>query len=417
MNRNPSKMNAYQLEFHISRQARQRYQFNQSLFATNGNVIFADFQAARLFAQKMNETRDLTAFPEKAVRAGEINAMGLLDEILHQLIETYRIQRNPPAMELALEWVNGRLGQPAVDQMLFEFADQFPARDVYQGLITTKDYLEVESLRSDGRRVPNRELLLEELLMLWLANENPALLPYADLFDDTELELKTIYSKVFPELDAFFATQPKFGPDDLNLIDLLRAPAMAHPDSLFEQLEFVRSRWGGFVSSILLRLLTSLDMIREEQKPVFGVGGDAQAFVYEYHGWEYEIEPERFSQDEYWMPNLVLMAKNTYVWLDQLARKYKRPIQHLDQVPEEELALMGRWGFTGLWLIGLWERSQASQKIKQLRGNPDAVASAYSLFSYDIAADLGGDEAYQTLRAKAAWHPPGVRYGSQPHGN
>jgi len=410
MNRDLTKIIPYQFEFHISRQARQNYDFEQSLFATNGNVIFADFQAARLFAQKMNEKRDLAVHPERSVRAGEINAMGLMDEILHQLIEAYRVQRNPPVMELALEWVNSRLGQPAVDLVLFEFADQFPARDVYQGLITTSEYLQGESLRPDGRLVPNRELLLEELLMLWLANENPALQPFGDLFDDSELELKTVYSKVFPELDAFFTAQPKFGPDNLNLIDLLRAPARAHPHSLFEQLEFVRSRWGGFVASILLRLLTSLDMIREEQKPVFGVGGDAQSFVYEYHGPEYEIEPERFSQDEYWMPNLVLMAKNTYVWLDQLARKYKRPIQHLDQVPEEELALMGRWGFTGLWLIGLWERSQASQKIKQLRGNPEAVASAYSLYSYDIAADLGGDEAYQTLRAKAWRH--GIRLAS-----
>jgi len=410
MKRNHSNVTAYQLEFHISRQARQHYDFSQSLFTTDGNVIFADFQAARLFAQKMNEKRDLAVYPERAVRAGEINAMGLMDEILHQLIEAYRIQQNPPAMELALEWVTDHLGRQAVDQVLLEFADQFPARDVYLGLMTSRDYFEGESLRSDGRRVSNRELLLEEMLMLWLANENPALQPYADLFDDAELELKTAYSKIFPELDAFFATQPKFGPDNLNLIDLLRAPAKAHPYSLFDQLEFVRSRWGGFVASIFLRLLTSMDMIREEQKPVFGVGGDAQAFVYEYHGPEYEIEPERFSQDEYWMPNLVLMAKNTYVWLDQLARKYKRPIQHLDQVPEEELALMGRWGFTGLWLIGLWERSQASQKIKQLRGNPDAVASAYSLFSYDIAADLGGEEAYQILRAKAWRH--GIRLAS-----
>ncbi len=410
MNRNISIMNPYRLEFHISRQSRQRYQFNQSLFATNGNVIFADFQAARLFAQKMNDKRDLVVHPEKVVRAGEINAMGLIDEIMHQLIEAYRVQRNPPAMELALEWVNSRLGQPAVDQVLLEFADQFPAHAVYQGLMSAMEYLQGESLRPDGRLVPNRELLLEELLMLWLANENPALQPYGDLFDDTELKLKTVYSKVFPELDAFFATQPKFGPEDQNLIELLRAPVKAHPHSLFDQLEFVRSRWGSFVSSILLRLLTSLDMIREEQKPVFGVGGDAQTFVYEYHGLEYGIEPERFSQDEYWMPNLVLMAKNTYVWLDQLARKYKRPIQHLDQVPEEEMALMGRWGLTGLWLIGLWERSQASQKIKQLRGNPEAVASAYSLFSYDIAADLGGDEAYQILRAKAWRH--GIRLAS-----
>ena len=98
------------------------------------------------------------------------------------------------------------------------------------------------------------------------------------------------------------------------------------------------------------------------------------------------------------MPNLVLIAKNIYVWLDQLSKQYRRSITKLDQVPDEEIDKLARWGFTGLWLIGVWERSQASRTIKQLRGNPEAVASAYSLFGYDIAADLGGDEAYQNLR-------------------
>ncbi len=35
-------------------------------------------------------------------------------------------------------------------------------------------------------------------------------------------------------------------------------------------------------------------------------------------------------------------------------------------------------------------------------GNPDAVASAYSLADYAIAGDLGGESAYQALRDKAA---------------
>jgi hypothetical protein len=39
-----------------------------------------------------------------------------------------------------------------------------------------------------------------------------------------------------------------------------------------------------------------------------------------------EEEPERFSHDLEWMPKLVLMAKNVYVWLHQLSRKYRRSI-------------------------------------------------------------------------------------------
>ena len=43
---------------------------------TSGNVIFADFHAARLFAEKINQKRDLVNYPEQAVKAGQINEDG-----------------------------------------------------------------------------------------------------------------------------------------------------------------------------------------------------------------------------------------------------------------------------------------------------------------------------------------------------
>ena len=67
-------------------------------------------------------------------------------------------------------------------------------------------------------------------------------------------------------------------------------------------------------------------------------------------------------------------------------------------------------GINSLWLIGVWERSRASKTIKQLCGNRDAVASAYSLFDYRIAEDLGGEPAYINLRDRAYRH--GLRLAS-----
>ena len=121
-------------------------------------------------------------------------------------------------------------------------------------------------------------------------------------------------------------------------------------------------------------------------------------------------EPEQFTPDVPWMPNVILLAKNAFVWLDQLSKKYQREIKRLDEVPDEELDQLARWNFNGLWLIGIWERSPASKKIKHIMGNIDAVASAYSLYDYHIAFDLGGDEAYNNLneRAKAR----GIRLAS-----
>jgi glycosidase len=380
------------MEFHLSRLARDRYQFDQSIFSLSGNVIFADFYAARMFAQKMNEKRDLIRFPEEAVRAGQINAMGLIDEILHFVMEMYRRQVNPTVMGEALDWLVQQVGEEGLNTCLQNFADQFPPLAVYRREVVLQDYL-------DGSigGVPNKQIALEEMLMLWLANINPAFAPYIELFDDTDLEKNTAYPEIIASLKEFFEAQPKFGPDNLNLIDLLRSPAIAVPHSLSGQLDYMRQRWGSLVGDYIFRLLSSLDLISEEEKAIFQGPGPAR--VYDFTGLDLEIE--RFSPDSDWMPSVVLIAKNIFVWLDQLSKQYQRPINQLDHIPDEELDRLASWGFTGLWLIGLWERSSASQRIKQLRGNPEAVASAYSLADYQIAAELGGDDSYHNLYTRA----------------
>jgi hypothetical protein len=395
------------MEFHVSRKARDKYQFDESLFSLSGNVIFANFRAARLFAQKINARHDLVRYPEQAVRAGQINAMGLIDEILHMIVDLYRQQKNPVVMTDALDWLYGMLGKEAVDNTLSCFAEEFPPLAVYSREISLDDYMQSTSEPSPGVKVSNQQIVLEEMLLLWLANMNPSFAPFMELFDDTTLEKETAYFQIMAALHSFFETQHTFGPDNQNLIDMLRAPALAVPYSLFGQLEYIRQRWGYLLGGYLYRLLSSLDLIREEEKPMFGLGA-GPARVYDFTGMEFE--PERFSPDKDWMPSLVLIAKNAYVWLDQLSKKHQRSIVSLDQIPDDELDNLSRWGFSGLWLIGLWERSAASRRIKQLRGNPEAVASAYSLFDYQIANDLGGEPAYQNLHERA-WKR-GIRLAS-----
>jgi len=362
------------------------------LFSSTGSFIIANFHAARVFAQKMNERRDLVRFPEQTVKAGQIHAMGLIDEILHHVVDVYRKERNPQVMEQALVWLDEELGRQAVDAVLCRFADEFPPLAVYRREVALKDYVEGETAG-----VPHREVLLEEMLMLWLANVNPAFAPYLELFDDAALDKETAYRQVMSELRAYFDGQPAFGPDQQNLIDVLCGPAIAVPHSLAGQLEYMRERWGYLSGEYLYRLLSGLDLIQEEERAIFLGPGPVR--VYDFTGLEFEHE--RFSHDRHWMPRVVLMAKNSHVWLDQLSKKYERSITRFDQIPDEELDTLARWGFTGLWLIGLWERSHASQKIKQLCGNPQAVASAYSLLDYQIASDLGGKDAYQNLRDRA----------------
>ena len=387
--------NLPKLEFHISRLARDRYDFEDTLFSLTGNVIFANFHAARLFAQKMNQKRDLINYPERAVRPGQINAMGLIDEILHLVISIYIQQRNPRAMREALAWLYDNLGQDTVDTTLLRFTEEFPPVSVYRRQLESDEYLSGES-----GGVSHILLALEEMLMLSITNANPACGPYLELFDDSNLEKVTRYADIMAGLREFFDRQPYFGPDNQSLVDMLRSPAVAVPHSLSGQLEFIRTRWGSLLGQHLYRLLSSLDLIKEEEKIYFFGLEPATAPVIEFTG--QELETERFSPDMDWMPRLVLIAKNAYVWLDQLSKKYQRPIKRLDQIPDQELADLERWGITGLWLIGVWERSSASKRIKQLRGNPEAEASAYSISSYEISADLGGDDAFQELQ-RIAW--------------
>jgi glycosidase len=379
-------------EFHISRAARDLYRFDESLFTLSGNVIFANFHAARVFAAKINEKRDLIRYPETAVRSGQINAMGLIDEILHYVVKLYQRETRASIMAEALRFVQEKLGGDAVGRTLQRFVDEFPPLSVYRGETDAQSWL---SSASGG--VSHREVALEELLLLWLDNRNPAFSPYDELFNDGDLEKATEYRQVIAALSDFFSLQPAFGPDDQNLIEMLRSPAVAHPHSFTDQLEYIRRKWGFLLGDFLFRLLGSLDLVREENKLSFLGAGPSR--VVDFRG--LELQAERFSPDQDWMPRVVMIAKNAYVWLDQLSKRLGAELKRLDQVPDEELDRLASWGFTGLWLIGLWERSSASKRIKQMCGNPEAEASAYSLMSYDIAPDLGGWEAFTNLKERA----------------
>src|SRR4029078_683458 len=117
--------------------------------------------------------RDLVSFPEQAVKPGQINAMGLIDEILHYIVALYREEVNRRFMREALGWLDSRLGQQAVDAALRRFAESFPALAVYRRQIDHEEYF-----RGETAGVPNRQIILEEMLLLWLANVNPAFSPF-----------------------------------------------------------------------------------------------------------------------------------------------------------------------------------------------------------------------------------------------
>ena len=445
------------MEFHIARTFRDRFELRDLLFSYTGNVIFGNVAASRRLAQQMNDARvalggpTAEEDPKAVVHAGQLFAMGLIDELSHAVVERYRDEQDPDVLADALKWFGKRVGTDQVDALLLAFTERFPNVAVYTGKLTAKQWLDGSS---EG--ISHREAALEELLLLWLANQNPAYKPFRMLFDDEPLR-KTLpaYQELQADADAYFETRPEFNAQTKTLLAALRAPFVAAPDSLSAQLDYIREHWAEVLGPAMPRALLAIDTLREEEVAIwmqfnppgrnvrqhgpvqYGgkegfvgdeyvgyeeywedvVGADGQvtrrrrfrtrsgAVVDSQYSHDYQAplnEYEAFSSDDAWMPTVVLMAKSTYVWLEQLSKKYQRHIHRLDQIPHEELQLLRDRGMTGLWLIGLWERSKASQTIKRLRGQHDAVASAYSLMDYRIADDLGGDEAYMKLREAAA---------------
>ncbi len=399
------------LEFHILRSVRDRHNFDESLFTTSGRVIFADFAAARRFAARLNAVT-----PGRNARAGDINAMGLIDEVLHGLLLEYREKHAPKLWQEALEALRTQYGD-RLDATLLRFAQEFPPTAVYQNKQKLEDYLLIPA---------NKEVLLEEMLLLWLENNNPAFMPYKDLFEDEVIAKSSAYRSVISSLESFLDGQPGFA--GLSLWSALRLPALQHPDSLEAQLRALMGRFGGVFErrgtagrfvTLELKMRGGLDLFAEEARFFnaqnvrnFGGGSEfkAEAQVRSVSRQMLEDEPEAFTLDQNWMPRVVLIAKNAFVWLDQLSKQYNQEIRTLDQIPDAELENMARWGITGLWLIGLWERSVASKEIKHRMGNPDAVASAYSLWDYSIADALGGDAALENLKSRA-WRV-GIRMAS-----
>jgi glycosidase len=388
------------MEFHISRQVRDKYSFDQSMFALDGNVLFADLYAVRQFVNKVNQQRDLLHFPEQVLKSGQVNALGLIDEIFHYVVYLYRQQIDPKTLANVQAYLYKNLGEVKTKEVLQLFLREFPPLAVYTKKLTSEEYL-----AGNTKGTPNQLLALEELIIHTVTIHNPALDQCAEFFESPLLDQNPAFHQVFAEFQACFAELPGFGPQHQPLVDLLLSPARHVPHSLTGQLEYIRENWASFLGEYFYRILASLDLIKEENKFTFGGPGPTPIPTYDRESLlaagGTTADKVAFSPDREWMPGLVLMAKNTYVWLDQLSKKYQRNITRLDQIPDEELAFLSQSGVTGLWLIGLWERSLASAQIKRLCGNPEAIASAYSLASYTIASDLGGDDAYAGLRDKA----------------
>lgn len=398
-----------EFEFHISNVSRIKYSVKDELLTTTGTLVTSNPQEIKKLVLKVNETRD----EYNKISSGGVNAAGLLDEVFHHIFRYYEKNIDDKLFENTIEHLKTKIGETSLKNNLIDFTQKFPPKAVYKKEMKAADYL-AATMHSR----PNIARSIEELILLYLDNFNPANEKLKEFFNENILSNTDSYRWIIYHIDKFFVESEPLK-DGKDIFTFLKEPIINHPEDIEAQLDFIINNWAEMLDqSILNEILKGKDLLKEEKK-LLGFGGPAPTLIPDYLGKSQidaslgksgfnfgkdshkdYLEEEKFTPDIHWMPQVVLLAKNIYVWLDQMSKKYGRVIRRLDQIPDEELDLLRDRNFNSLWLIGVWERSNASREIKNRMGNQDAVASAYSLYDYDIAHSLGGEPAYENLNQR-----------------
>lgn len=209
------------MEFHIARSIRQRTKLTDTLFSYTGNVVFANLAVCRELAQQITTFRQEDGRDSEVVNAGALFAMGLIDELSHVVIAQFRVMLDPSVFTEALHWFAQQASPTALEKLLERFTTDFPNVAVFRGDVTAEQWL---SENTEDR--PNREVALEEILLLWLSNQNPAFAPYKELFDDTELRQSALYRNIGTGFANYFETRPRIGASEATLLDVLRASTL-----------------------------------------------------------------------------------------------------------------------------------------------------------------------------------------------
>jgi len=394
--------------FYVNRNARELFHLTDPEFLSLPAAGQESVRTTERQAAIINDFLKKQKGPEaKPILPAQLHGMKLLHELFHSIMTKAITARQPDFLENVYGVLNEELSAEQSEHYLKRFISTFPTQNIFAGTETSADWLKEQG---------NKTKVLEESFLVWLNNQNPALEQFSDLLTDEKLTGENAYRKLIMTMRSSMQAMGPVGPDNVDLAELLIRPIKHAPTSILEQLRYIRLNWGELLeNSPFWELLSgAIDFIEDEDKYLFfeQISRDKElrkevyefekkAQVPEYSSADDANAPANYSTDSSWMPEVVMLAKSTYVWLDQLSKIYRRAVKRLQDIPDEELDLIAERGFTALWLIGIWQRSHASQKIKQLQGNPEAKASAYALENYTISDDIGGYEGYQNLHSRA----------------
>ena len=197
---------------------------------------------------------------EPSAQAGELAALELLHEIFHLLVERAAELQPPTAMAVTADAVGTRWASPRSTGCSTPWAT---SSRTSRATRTRPPRGAAAHPRSPTRTPPP-----DRCGCSWTTRPCP----------------RRDRTAAIAALEAYQAAQTPIGPDGETLVELLRAPARAHPTSLAGQLRYVREHWGellgGALDALLDRMLLTLDVIAEEERGLhlrFGGGGAGEA--------------------------------------------------------------------------------------------------------------------------------------------
>lgn len=327
--------------------------------------------------------------------AGELQLWATLNRVLLQIGRHFLNSRNCKIFRNRILVNDKQLALPQLDKIFTAFLKLFPSVPV------CLDQTSITGLIDQLDQDQQLDELLLELFLLRVQSQNPALQAAAPLFqtEERDLQLTTQYQQQLEQIDqALPDSDDGYGHLPNSLLDRLLVPLQSS-NSLQEQLLLLQQTWSAILPGALLTQISSAISHFEQEGHQPGFPGEPESIPLDPAAF-FDEEYANFTADLDWMPRTVLLAKTIYVWLHQLSDRYGYQISRLDQIPDEELNEIAASGFTSLWLIGIWQRSEASKKIKHLCGQIQVAASAYAIHDYRISDDLGGDAALENLRER-----------------
>ena len=245
---------------HAEKNTRDKYQFPDDKYGIDGKLEVKNIHDSRLIATNMNLHRDILHFPEQAVKSGEIYAISLMNQIFQYIIRGYVEKNKRDILSEAVDYVISDISLSEIKRVFDLYLKEFPSLDVYMGKTPHPIFFKKLDKQKD---FPD---IVQDIILLWLANQNTAFSNYMDLFIDREIRRNSAYTKLIQNLHKFFDQQPGVGSNSQNLIDFLRAPALASPNSIQGQLDFIKDHWGSLIGDLYYQILSSLDFIKRGRK-------------------------------------------------------------------------------------------------------------------------------------------------------